>query len=352
MTVQVTAAGLRVMCVRTVLVLLWALALLGAAALVAARCVRYPERLPWVGNREEVLALIPRLPEDGEFRFLFVGDPEDGGASTIELLRSVRDRAPAFLVIGGDIVKYPTEARYGYFLSLMEGLGWELPTVCAVGNSDVSTNQPHLFERFIGPKVFRFEAGGCLFAFFNDAEGFVGEDQIRPMDEFLTRERARFRLVFFVFHHPLFTVKEGRRLDWQEAAARGYAPMLELIRRHHVENVLCSHLHGYLVIEHDGTEHVVSGGGGGDLQQEDIGHHLIEFSVGPGSEVRQRMVSAGRHRPPIGVLLMDWHAKIVPWVSEHVATASGAELALLALAVAWTQRSRRRSRLTPASPLK
>ncbi len=352
MTLRITIPGLRVLCVRTVLALLWALTLFGAVALGSAGLVRYPERLSWVGNRDEVLARIPRLAEDGSFRFLYVGDPEDGGASTIELLRAVQDRAPAFLVIGGDLVKYPTEARYGYFLSLLEGLGWEVPTVCAVGNSDVSASQPHLFERFIGPKVFRFEVGGCLFAFFDDAEGFVGEDQIRPMDEFLARERSRFRIVFFVLHRPLFTVKEGRSPDWQATAAQGNAAMLDLIRRHHVEEVLCGHLHGFLLIEHDGTKHIVSGGGGGDLQQEDVGHHLLEFEVGPGSEVRQRMVAAGRRRPALGVALMDWHAKILPWVSDHMATAGGAEMALLALAVLWSRGRRRRSRPTWEAPLR
>lgn len=328
---------------RCLLVLPLGLALTGAAALVHARTVRYPAAVPWVGNRAEVLAQLPPEPAAGGFSFLVCGDPEDGVAHFMELLASHPDRSAAFLVIPGDLVKYPTRDRFGFFLAEMERLGWRLPTVCAIGNSDVSPAEPRLFDEFIGPRVFHFEYRGCLFAFFDDAEQFIGEDQIRPIDELLARERDRFRHVFFVMHRPIVEVKVESAED-EAARARGNAPMIDLVRRRRVDYVLCAHLHGYMRIAREGTIHIVTGGGGGALQQAEdgVGYHLLEMTVRPDGEVRERMWTTGIDHLAIGTSWTNWHVKILPWVRGHGAASAGIEGLLAAASFATLRLGRRR----------
>lgn len=332
---------------RAAAALVFALAVTGAVALVTAGRSPSVDPLPWMGNRPEVVARLPRAEPTAAFRFLVAGDPEDGPGHLVGLLRRFRDRPPDFVILTGDVVKYPTEDRFAHFLARMREVGWEVPTFVAVGNCDVPDVSNGVFESVIGPRVFQFEYAGCLFAFFDDAHGTVGEGQLRPLRDLLSRDRARFRRVFFVLHRPPVEVKtlSPERQETKEAT---HAALLALARRYRVDYVLCGHLHGYARIEHDGTTFLVTGGAGGELQQEAAGYHLVEMSVSASGDIREDVVTTGIERQPFQESLTDWEVKVLPWVRAHPWVSLTIEAALALFGVALVVAARTRARRMPA----
>jgi len=265
--------------------------------------------------REEATARVTR------FSFIAYGDtrspgpsrsgepPEDGrilqrehGLVVDAMLKAASRLASTrfplrFVVSSGDAVLYgPNGTMWNVsYVPLVERLTRQagLPFFFAVGNHDTTTRPPGDPERehglrntlsamsqlmppdgsprrLTGYPTYAFGYGNAFFIVI-DSDIATDEKQLTWVTSQLEGlNRARYRHVFAVFHHPPFDsgAHGGDILEPQSAAIR--AVYLPLFHRHHVRMTICGHDHllDHFVERYEDRgrpyrmDHIVSGGGG------------------------------------------------------------------------------------------
>ena len=325
---------------RAALVVACAVVLLDVAAALAGSLLLRDPPLPGLGNRAENVAAIA-LPRDGAFRFAVLGDPEERPSVTHALLHQAAAAGADFAVITGDIADRCAAVDFAHFLWNWSELGADArPTFTAIGNHDKRGADTALFARFFGPEWFSFVHGRVLFLFVNDndpADAARCEEFVRGE---LAAHAGQFDRTALVMHKPAIDyLKKGRVVRgtqtgaWIERAFGGRPPDL----------VLAGHYHGYVRRQAGDTLHLVTGGGGGNLQGPNERYHMILVDVLPG-EIRDSTVPLDGWPPLRGKL--EWPLAVSAWPLLYGTPArTGATLVLtLALVTAaWALRRRPRA---------
>jgi hypothetical protein len=225
--------------------------------------------------------------------------------------------APLFFANLGDFAGPGTRERHERYLDLVEEL--PVPDVCVVGNHDLDDpGARETWEQVHGPANFQFAYGPTRFVVIDAAPGTVGEIEVET--EAGTAGPGEDALAFL--EQSLEAATEPHRVVLMHAPpsfAGRYAPhpewgfnvrereFLELARRHGVGLVCCAHALLFDHHVHDGTQFVVSGGGGtglcshfrgicsaGEGYPEDRGalFHAVEITVAEDGAISGRVLQA------------------------------------------------------------
>lgn len=167
------------------------------------------------------------------------------------ILRLVRDRDPALVVVSGDLTQRARPSQFRAARTFLDSL--ERPVVWVPGNHDVPLYR--LWERFLAPFwmwkrhfapecVQGFAAASVAIVAVNTAHGWTTKngrvrrgDLVRVRAEFAAAPPGAFRIL--VAHHPLLSAPDFG----SEPPARGGAELVRVARDMEVELVLSGHLH-------------------------------------------------------------------------------------------------------------
>lgn len=246
---------------------------------------------PYLGNRPEVVSLLPERASPGPFRFLVLGDMEDRPGRYEKVLKQAVKGKAAFIVVTGDLVNSNREERWRFFVEeVREKLDRAWPPVAlfgAPGNHDVDPDNKGIgFDQVMGARQFYFSYGGSLFVILDSSSGIVSQASYQWFRELLVRERPASDHVFLFLHYPPISfpgfpkTREGQA-RWEAL----YEPLRRLAEEYGVEYIFSGHYEGYYQEARAGVTYVITGGGGSRLEQPGGKHHFMQVEVS-GRELR------------------------------------------------------------------
>jgi 3',5'-cyclic AMP phosphodiesterase CpdA len=202
------------------------------------------------------------LPSEPLFTFALYGDCRDGNETHRRICASILAAAPRFVVHSGDLVRRGDQPElWGKFHRITAPLRAKIPFHASKGNHDTSPDGA--FERELKlERAYRSVTEGPVEIFLLDSTA-LDAAQLEWLDAALTRSTARRKIA--VFHHPCFSMMAKR----QDSAARMRQKLHDRFVKARLCAVLAGHDHHFCTTERDGVRHVVSGGGGAPLYDQD-----------------------------------------------------------------------------------
>ena len=190
------------------------------------------------------------------FRFAFLSDTHVGsGTGAADLRATVRDlnamTGLSFVIISGDITEYGSREQLRLAKEILDGLS--LPYHLIPGNHDTkwsesgATDFPRLWkaDRFVfdcGP--FRF-IGMHQGPIMKMGDGHWSPQDARWLEQTLNKLRSKDQPVVFVTHYPL------------DAGIANWYVVLDLLKKHNTQVVLCGHGHANRQMEFEGVPGVM-----------------------------------------------------------------------------------------------
>lgn len=250
---------------------------------------RYISRVPLpdlLGNTKENMA---RIEEEAyremPFTFLVVGDPELKRHFEHFLVNTEFPIIPDFGIIVGDLVKNPEIENHRFFIyrfSKMK-IDFPFPILLVPGNHDIVTKnekeRPNAFfvkdfAETYGAAEFNFIYRGCLFVVVDDN---YNEDYLDYLRHVLEEKSKDAVMTFVLMHIPppsVIYVPDHRLLEGEEE-------FLALMDEYDVDYVLCGDFHSYHRSRVNGTNYIVTGGGGSKLYkgEDESFYHAMTIKV-------------------------------------------------------------------------
>ena len=208
------------------------------------------------------------------FSFFVYGDtqtyPDRHKLVTEAMLNDEVDAALVFHT--GDLVESPTPERFRNFFWAIDELARSHPYLTVLGNHE--RGDPAYYE-FLALPPGGGTANEQWWSFDYGNVHFIGLDstlldhvdatsqmqaQMEWLEADLANTKALFKIVFF--HQPLYTsaavggVNDELRALWEP-----------ILLEHDVDIVFCGHIHCYEHLYRNGIHHIITGGGGGALQE-------------------------------------------------------------------------------------
>ena len=244
--------------------------------------------LSYAGSIKDVSQSIKQIQSiEPPFQFAVVGDNRDGEKVYTQLMKSVLERKPDFLINLGDMIPHPHEREWQAFFEISKQMN--LPFFPAVGNHDVGTTTRGVeiyrkqFSLPAGKTYYAFRAGKILFVILDSEEGKgrIIKEQRTWLEDTLSSSQETFKFVFI--HRPLFlpknSLKTGHALDKYPLERDD---LHQLFIKTKVNAVFTADDHRYDRREKDGILYLISGGGGAPLTafKESGGYfHYVWISV-------------------------------------------------------------------------
>lgn len=305
---------------------------------------------PRFGNFAANRARLEGEPKKGEFTFAVVGDTKSVGVFET-ICRELRDTPADFGILLGDCSFGGTEDRHRYFRAeCAQEYALPFPIFYVVGNHDVSPDRfpVERFEEVYGPSIFSFEYQGCLFIVLRVLdEPFSNADSIAFLRSLRRASLDRYAHTFVFMHIPPPVSPMIRARKFAESGE-----LVRLLASLGIDYVFAGDFHGYARTTLGDVNYVVTGGGGGVLDEEPAGqfHHALVVRVTPDS-VDERVLYVPLANDLEDRLERRAISEVWPWMREHPYAVAGVDaVALVALFVAarppW-RRGRRRGLRVP-----
>jgi predicted MPP superfamily phosphohydrolase len=236
--------------------------LVGLVFVCVVACIVYYDSGYPVYDGEKIVG-----SSDFPFTFVYFGDnqPREGKEQTQvfeHMIALINEEAPTFIIGGGDYVSEGTPENFEAFLSAVSGLDAHLFFVC--GNHDDS---PH-YQQYLGDRVYAVAYANSIFIILDNSRKVLSQDQLEFLE---TQLKKDFEYKFVFAHIPPFD-PEGSEQMVQPG------PFMEIIKKHDVDYVFCSHIHSFYETYIGEVPLIISGGAGGPLRGGF--HHFIVVEVG------------------------------------------------------------------------
>ncbi len=248
----------------------------------------------YFGNFATVRATLEKQHEKDEFSFAVVGDTMSHG--TFEcIVQELRKARLDFAVLLGDCAYKGTEEEHRYFRAeCADEYALPFPVFYVVGNHDVSPDHFPIsrFEHDYGPSIFSFEYQGCLFIMLRIIESpYSNEESLAFLRSFQDLPLEEYRHTFVFMHTPPPVSSYVKARSYTE-----HERLVKIIDELGIDYVFAGDFHGYARVKRGETTYIVTGGGGGHLNEK-IGpqfHHAFVMHVGKHS-VTEILVPVVRH---------------------------------------------------------
>ncbi|MEP0814358.1 MAG: metallophosphoesterase [bacterium] len=192
---------------------------------------------------------------DGGFTFIVVGDNRSGDAVYREILEQALSYKPLFILNTGDLVNHGDSSEFDAYAKLIETLS--VPIVHVPGNHDRERGLAN-WKRRVGEPNWYFEYGSCRFIGLDNSTGEFSREALAFAHKYINNEKT----CFVAFHKPPAV---GRWKVHSMDGGKDQDQVMSLIRAAACPMVFLGHIHLYDSMEIDGTDFIISAGGGAGL---------------------------------------------------------------------------------------
>lgn len=266
------------------------------------------------GNTGAVVRQLPARNSD-QFTFAVVGDTRSFGTFR-HMAGDIAAEQPDFTVILGDWVNDGTPDQHAWFRRNTADYGLTGPVFFTPGNHDIDPATYPLgnFDHAYGPANFSFVHNNSLFLFISNLDGrFANTQGVAFLQQFTPEALRQYDHRFLFMHIP-----PAISPDIKERHTRHEDELLRLIDHLHMDYVIAADFHGLNRTRRNGTEFLISGGGGAHLDTANGPqfYHALLLTVGNGF-VSERILPEQSHFD-----LRDWlgynlAVKIGPFLLNH-----------------------------------
>ncbi len=246
------------------------------------------KKLDRYAQRHNLPDVIKRLSENtsvenGRFRFAVFGDTRGDYRVARDIILSIADEKPLFVLMTGDIVRRGRVEEYlAHHLRMVE-LIYPVPVIPVPGNHEEGPDRKYTaFLRIYRTDRFCFDYGSARFIGFNNNSfwSFTNE-QLGFLNTSLKRGGVKYR--FIIMHKPpedlpvFVHTEEGRGVRWRTQK------FYKIMKENNVTEVFMGHVHGFVSKKIDGVRYTISAGGGARLENrldtEHQVHHYLVYEV-------------------------------------------------------------------------
>lgn len=248
------------------------------------------------------------------FAFTVMGDPQGNPAVNGKLALDAWALRPNFMVIPGDLVENgPIKREWvSEFFASMNPLFSRVPFYPTIGNHERNADHYYRYMHLPPPEYYySFQYGNALFYMIDSNKKLdVESEQYLWLEKELKEQKLREQQgktdvvwKFVSFHHPTYSSDEDDygnlwkgKSTWGDLRIR---PMTKLFDEYKIDVVWNGHIHSYertwpilngKTTESGGTVYMITGGGGGGLEQAGPirpafqnnvrrGHHFVFVAV-------------------------------------------------------------------------
>lgn len=206
--------------------------------------------------------------QDKTIAFAVIGDTETHNDLYARALNDAKARGARFVLHTGDLVEHGTDEELLAARAVAERVG--LPAYVAVGNHDYPDNLSRApFERIVNAANMAVEYGGVRFVILDNADRNIGfsEETLAWLDaEFRAHPATPHVLVYHrPFDLPFSALTGDDETRGSRASNERFRSLLSLAK---IVMIFNGHVHAYVPYTLDGIRAYVTGGGGGEAQEE------------------------------------------------------------------------------------
>ena len=217
----------------------------------------------------------PDAGERGTFRFALMSDVQEAIDDVQDIYERMNEEPDVrFLLGAGDLTQQGTEEQLRRFRD--ELLALDVPYYTTLGNHELGSDDPPLYQDWFGRANFQFSFRGVVFTMLDSASATLDPLVYDWLDGWLARGRDSVHVV--AMHIPPLDptgVRNGAFASRGEAAA-----LLARFAEYGVDLTLYGHIHSYYEFDNAGIPAFISGGGGAIPERfDDMGRHFMVIDV-------------------------------------------------------------------------
>jgi acid phosphatase type 7 len=263
--------------------------------------------------RGEVLSFQTASQPSTPFAFTIIGDTQGNPQVNGELAKMAWALRPNFLIIPGDLVdKGPVKEQWIHeFFESMNPLFCRVPFYPVLGNHEMDANHYYRYMALPPPEYYySFRYGNAVFFMLDSnkkldssSEQYLWlEKELQAIEELEKQGKSDIVWKFVSFHHPSYSSDEDDYGNlWKGKSTWGDTRIRELTKlfdRYKIDIVWNGHIHSYErtwpitagEVSKQGTIYMITGGGGGGLEQAGPirppfqnnvrrGHHFVYAAI-------------------------------------------------------------------------
>ncbi len=260
-------------------------------------------------SRSELSSFQTASPPERPFAFTVIGDTQGNPKVNGKIAEMAWAMRPNFLILPGDLVDDGTQKNQWIqeFFASMHPLISRVPLYPVLGNHERNADHYYRYMDLPPPEYYyTFRYGNAAFFMIDSNKPLdANSEQYKWLEQQLEAIKDDSSVVwrFVSFHHPIYSSDENDYGDlWKGKSTWGdldLRPLVPLFDKYAMDIVWNGHIHSYErtwplkageATEKDGTVYMVTGGGGGGLEQAGPirpwfqnnvlrGHHFVFVAV-------------------------------------------------------------------------
>ena len=195
------------------------------------------------------------------FDFVVIGDSRDGAEVYSRLLARAGSLHPLFIIQTGDFVKNGAPSEYENYNKQIAAV--DIPMVHLPGNHDLRYGQD-TYRQKVGEPNWYFDVGDTRFIGLDNGSGKFTPEAMALARETLTSQKT----CLVAFHYPPAVGRWAvhAMIDDQKGGQGGL--VMDLIKKAKAPLVFLGHIHLYDEMGIDGTQYIITAGGGAKLYSQ------------------------------------------------------------------------------------
>lgn len=205
---------------------------------------------------QNIQAILARQDESREgFDFVVLGDSREGAEVFSRLLNRARTFHPLFIIHTGDFVKNGKPAEYESYAQQIAAD--DIPMVHIPGNHDLR-NGKDTYSHYGGAPNWYFDLGNIRVIGLDNGSGKFSLEALALARKALTSQK----ICLVTFHIPPAIGRWAVHAMIEDQHGGNGGEVMDLIKKAKAPLVFLGHIHLYDEMDIDGTQYIISAGGG------------------------------------------------------------------------------------------
>jgi Icc-related predicted phosphoesterase len=208
---------------------------------------------------QNIKAILAKKVASSEgFDFVVIGDNRDGAEVYNRLVNRAKAFNPLFILNTGDFSREGQDFEYENYIKQIAPV--DIPILHLPGNHDVRYGS-EIYRKYVGDLNWVFDLGGFRFIGLDNATGKFTEETVAFARKNLTSQKT----CLVAFHRPPAVGRWTVHAMINDQKGGHGGEVMNLIKEAKVPMVFLGHIHLYDQMDIDGTNYIISAGGGAKL---------------------------------------------------------------------------------------